>query len=71
MGRRATVKNLKAAYALRSKFVHRGQTTIDDLDTVRTFMINTWALFLTLAKDIRRFDTKDQLINHLEEMKYS
>jgi hypothetical protein len=68
--RRATVRNLKAAYDLRSKFVHHGHT-IDELDTVQTFMINTWALFIRLAKDSHRYETKEQLIDDPEEMKLS
>ena len=69
--RRATVSNLKATYALRSNFVHHGHTTIDELDTVKTFMINSWALFIQLAKDSHGYETKEQLIDHLEDMKLS
>jgi hypothetical protein len=68
--RKAAVRNLKATYTLRSKFVHHGHTTIDELDTVKTFMINSWALFIRLAKDSHRYKTKEQLIDHLEDTKY-
>jgi Apea-like HEPN len=68
--RRAAVRNLKATYTLRSNFVHHGHTTIDELDTVKTFMTNSWALFLRLAKDSHRYQSKEQLIDHLEDMKY-
>jgi hypothetical protein len=66
--RRAVIRNLKSAYALRSKFVHHGHT-IDELETVRTFMVNTWTLFTSLAKNSSSFDTREQLIDYLEEMK--
>ena len=68
--RRAAIRNLKAAYALRSRFVHHGHT-IDQLETIRAFMLDAWVLFLELAKASRKFDTKEQLIDHLEAMKLS
>jgi Apea-like HEPN len=43
--RRATVRHLKDAYRLRSKFIHHGQT-IDEIETVRTFMLDAWKLFI-------------------------
>ena len=66
--RRAVIRNLKAVYGLRSRFVHHGHT-IDELDTLRTFMLDAWVLFLELAKSSHRFETKDQFIDHLEAMK--
>jgi hypothetical protein len=46
--RRATVRHLKDAYRLRSKFIHHGQT-IDEIETVRTFMLDAWKLFIALS----------------------
>jgi hypothetical protein len=66
--RRAVIRNLKAAYSLRSRFVHHGHT-IDELDAVRSFMLDAWIFFLELAKSSRRFDTKEQFIDHLEALK--
>jgi hypothetical protein len=63
--RRAVIRNLKDAYALRSKFVHHGHG-IDELETVRAFMTNAWVLFTSLTKTIHSFDTKEDLIDHLE-----
>jgi hypothetical protein len=60
--RQQIMRNLKAAYALRSRFVHHG-STIEERETVWRFMINAWALFTTLAKARRSFDTKEQLID--------
>ena len=62
--RKAVIRNLKAAYSLRSRFVHHGHT-IDELATVTNFMLDAW---MQLAKS-SRFDTKEQLIDHLEAMK--
>ena len=66
--RRAAICNLRAAYALRSKFVHHGHT-IDELETVRSFMLDVWVFFTSLAKNSDRYDTREQLIDHLEAMK--
>ena len=42
--RKAVIRSLKAAYSLRSRFVRYGNT-IDELETVRNFMLDTWLLF--------------------------
>ncbi len=34
-------------------------------------MINAWTLFTSLAKASGKFDTKEQLIHHLEAMRLS
>jgi hypothetical protein len=34
-------------------------------------MINVWTLFTSLAKASGKFDTKEQLIDHLEAMRLS
>jgi len=68
--RQAKIRNLKAAYALRSKFVHHGRT-IDDVETVRVFMLDAWSLFLELAKASYQYETMEQLFDHLDVMKLS
>jgi hypothetical protein len=68
--RQQIARNLKAAYTLRSKFIHHGKT-IDDRETVRRFMISAWALFTTLATISQRFRIKEELIDHLEAKKLS
>jgi hypothetical protein len=68
--RRETIRILKAAHALRSRFIHHNHT-IDQLEVVRKFMLKAWVFFLELAKTSRRFETKDELIDHLEAMKLS
>ena len=68
--RQRIIRNLKAAYTLRSRFIHHGHT-IDQRETVWQFMISAWSLFTTLAKFSQRFETKDELIDHLEAMKLS
>jgi len=69
--RKKVVENFRHTYALRSKFVHHGHSTISQLETLREFMTNAWELFTHLAKDSDRFSTKEQLMDHLEDMKFS
>jgi hypothetical protein len=52
------------------RFIHHGYT-IDQLETIRAFMLDAWVLFLELAKASRKFDTKEQLTDHLEAMRLS
>ena len=47
--RRAVIRNLKDAYTLRSKFIHHGHT-IDELETVRSFMLDVWIFFSRARK---------------------
>ena len=68
--RRTTIRHLKDAYNLRSKFVHHGET-IAEVETVRAFMLDAWRLFIALVKTSHRFKTKAQLIDYLEAMKLS
>jgi hypothetical protein len=62
--------NLRKGYSLRSKFVHHGQT-IEEVETIRQFMLNAWRLFTQLAKISKRFTTKEELIEALEARKWS
>jgi hypothetical protein len=36
---------------------------------VRTFMLDTWRLFIALVKTSHKFDTKAQLIDNLDARK--
>jgi hypothetical protein len=64
------IRNMKAAYALCSKFVHHGHT-IQERQAMWRFMIDAWALFTSLAKISQRFESKEDLIDNLEAMKLS
>lgn len=68
--RRQIIRNLKAAYTLRSRFIHHGHT-IEERETIWHFMVNAWSLFTTLAKVSQRYETKENLIDELEVMKLS
>jgi hypothetical protein len=62
---------VKAAYALRSAFVHHGTTRVDDLEVVRKFMSHAWTMFISLVQNISRFSTIDECIDAIESIKYS
>lgn len=70
--RKKIAKNFKDVYNLRSKFIHHGNDIeIEQLDILLEFMMNTWN-FLRLAiinADI--FRTKEDMIDALENIKYS
>lgn len=68
--RQEIIRNLKAAYALRSRFVHHGHT-IEERETIWHFMFNAWFLFTTLAKVSQGYETKEDLIEDLEAIKLS
>jgi hypothetical protein len=40
-------------------------------ETVRTFMLDAWRLFIALVKASHKFDTKTDFINHLDAMRLS
>jgi hypothetical protein len=52
--RKAIIKNVKEVYAVRSKFIHHGQT-IDEMELITTFMSNTYRFFLVLIMNINKY----------------
>lgn len=68
--RKATIRHLKDAYRLRSKFIHHGET-IAEVETVRIFMLDAWRLFIALVKASDKFDTKAQLFDYLDARRLS
>lgn len=66
--RRLIIKNAKATYGLRSRFIHHGQT-VDDVKTLEEFMWNAWVCFVQLIKNANRFKSKKELIEAIEDLK--
>lgn len=64
------VTNIKKVYHLRSKFVHHGKT-IEDLETLKEFMINAWMFFSLLIQNAKCFATIEQFFEKIENEKYS
>ncbi len=45
--------------------------SVGDLDTLSTFMLNAWTCFYNLLMRADRYQTKDELIGVLEDLKMS
>lgn len=66
--RKAIIANVLETYSRRSSFVHHGQG-IEATDTLSTFMLNTWTCFYRMLELSHQFQTKDGLIQSLEDRK--
>jgi hypothetical protein len=66
--RKEVLANAVEVYRLRSKFIHHGQS-IKDVEVLQTFMLNAWTGFTVLLANINRLQSKDQLIDELEDRK--
>lgn len=68
--RKMVIKNVKEVYAVRSRFIHHGQT-IDEIESITTFMFNSYRFFQILIIDINKFENKSEFIEKIEEIKLS
>lgn len=68
--RKSIISNLKKAYNLRSLFIHHGHT-VEDLETLKEFMLNVWTFFCLFIQNSNRFNSKEQLIESIEKIKLS
>lgn len=66
--RKEIVANVLAIYVKRSSFVHHGQG-IEVTDTLASFMLRAWTCFYNLLQFSGQFETKEALIQHLEDRK--
>ncbi|MBZ0111967.1 MAG: hypothetical protein K8J08_05880, partial [Thermoanaerobaculia bacterium] len=60
----------RSAYSLRSKFVHHGQTP-EEFEVLREFVSMAWVLILWQVKNRTAFASKEDLLKHLDSLKYS
>src|SRR6185437_12351997 len=66
--RRGIIKNVKAAYALRSSFVHHGEyVDLDDTTTLVVFMRNALLSLMALIPFAATKITRRQFFEHLED----
>jgi len=66
--RRGIIKNVKAAYALRSSFVHHGEyVDLDDTTTLVVFMRNALLSLMALIPFAATKITRQQFFEHLED----
>jgi hypothetical protein len=71
--RLAVIKNVTDTYRLRSQFIHHGHSIgIDDVQTLQTFMVNTWqCLYGIVVGNSARFDSKQKFLDALERVRLS
>jgi hypothetical protein len=63
------VRTVKAAYGLRSRFIHHGQT-VEDLDTTQEFLLIVWRFFLCLVLNNEKYANRTEWIDKMDEQKY-
>ena len=68
--RKEVVGLVKKVYAQRSKFIHHGQPTAD-IESLRSFFRDAWAVLLSAVKLTKRLTKKEELLDYLEERKFS
>ncbi len=68
--RKVALKDIKKAYALRSRFVHHG-TEIDEGEVVNRFAHHGVQVFLRIVKNVRRFGHKVDFVEYIDHMKLS
>ena len=70
--RKLIVKNIKDTYALRSSFIHHGKSvSIEDLETLKKFMFDTWLCFIELVTFATKNVTKQEFFDELESRRLS
>jgi hypothetical protein len=70
--RKRIVKNFKEIYGMRSEFVHHGNDVdIEQVNTLREFMMNTWRFLRLVINNANNFQTKIQMINAIENIKFT
>jgi hypothetical protein len=64
------IKSYKRAYKLRSAAVHHG-AVLTDAEKVAAFMRDAWETFNRLINESDRFATKEELIDFIDDIKFS
>lgn len=68
--RKALVSNVKQIYGFRSSYIHHGQSiSTDKVEAIEEFMFNAWMFFSQLIANINNFETKEEMIETIEEKK--
>ena len=68
--RTVALKEVKAAYSLRSRFVHHG-AEIEEGEVVTRFAHHGLQVFLRIAKNVHHFSGKVEFVEHIDRMKLS
>lgn len=71
LGRKKISNIIKKIYSIRSKFIHHGKHTIENIGLIQIFMNHSWRFFSFLIQNVDNFKTKEQCIEALDRIKYS
>ena len=64
------VENFKAAYKMRSQFVHHSQS-VEESDTLTTFLFNVWRFYGNVIHRYLHLETRADFLSELDTLKYS
>ena len=68
--RKQVVKRVRAAYDMRSKYLHHGYER-GDLDNTKQFLRTAWMFFTQVVANTDTFQTRDDFINAIDDFKLS
>lgn len=68
--RKIIIKTIKSVYGIRSKYLHHGQTS-SELKLISDFMIRAWIFFIHLLANADRFQTQQEFVNAIDDLKLS
>jgi hypothetical protein len=68
ISRKELIKCTKAAYGLRSKFFHHGHN-MSESEVLTEFFTNVWIFFMSVIKNIDKFETKEAFLEALDNIK--
>jgi hypothetical protein len=68
--RQKTTHVVRAAYAARSGYVHHGRSIKEEEDLAIFFNV-AWTFFIRLIPMLQRFQTRDEFIKSIEDVKYA
>ena len=68
--RKTAVNDVKEAYSLRSRFVHHG-AEIGETEVVNRFARHGLVLFSRITRNVFRYGSKQELLDHIDRMKLS
>ena len=69
--RKAIVKDMKALYTARSKYIHHGQMSFSDSSLVSRVLRYSWRVFIALLNHMAKISTKEELFEELDDLKLS
>jgi hypothetical protein len=68
--RKDTVKLVKDIYAIRSKFMHHGQPTYDQVEILKSFFHVAWLTMNSILDNHKNFKSKEEYLERVDDLKY-